>query len=379
MVLLLLLLLLLFCCDVERNGRISLSQKLGTISHNVNTRTDRWNAAEGEKPLPNTSPTAGCSLAWRLFPDRSRRRLAASDLSLRRFRIRSRKRLAASNLSLLSSRCPCSHQVPFWFTRWAFQILGLLPVMYCRASLILRPAAGAAALSPRISRHGLYDLYSSLSESPEELECDRLQACFSRWWISHIFLFGSSYRSRFRSVLRLWLVSVCFSVSHCDVDQPSRDPGSAPFHAQIQKCLLAFSICRARTTICSVLEPHSSVTSAPSLRSCSCRALLVCLHLKSSSSTHKPNRSRVAILRCTLLSQFSRASGRIVQVVPIPFHVLQIPAVEFVFVVQLLSHERVASIVLSTPMYHPATVHHLLCPVCHRDLSICADLHSLVC
>ena len=36
------------------------------------------------------------------------------------------------------------------------------------------------------------------------------------------------------------IISTCAGwVSHCDVDQPSRDPGSKPLHAQIQRCLLA--------------------------------------------------------------------------------------------------------------------------------------------
>ena len=129
-------------------------------------------------------------------------------------------------------------------------------------------------------------------------------------------------------------------------------------------------------------------------------SLLLCLHLGSSPSLHIPSRSCVAILHCTQLRQFSRASGRIVQVVPTPGPPALSSCVRLCG--PALSHKRVASIVSSAPTLLPATlmgsacalrsaacvggvvispraaVHHLLSPVRQRDRLICADLHSRV-
>ena len=114
---------------------------------------------------------------------------------------------------------------------------------------------------------------------------------------------------------------------------------------------MGLSIRPSRTTICSALVPHtrppqrlpvfaavhallmelrSLILEGELLQSSACcgplpiglsqvsLSLLVCLHLGSSSSLHKPSRSCVACLHCTLFSQISRASGRIVQAVPTP-------------------------------------------------------------
>ena len=116
----------------------------------------------------------------------------------------------------------------------------------------------------RISHHGLYDLYSFLSKSPERLECDRLHVCSIRWY---------------SSVARAAAVSGLFCASGWYLYASGSRTGmsisglgiQAPGHFTLRSRSDSwhFHSSSSYHHLLSAGTAHSSPTSAPSLRSCS--------------------------------------------------------------------------------------------------------------
>ena len=162
-----LLLLLLFCYTVNRNGEISQSQRLGTVSRSAHTRADRWNARKEknfcQKPLqekqlgadphgvtfPTDRPGAWLHAICRCSPRCSPR--VRSEGSSSAFPIRFlffAFQMSLPCLGFAPRSQDCIPQLPAAVAR-----ASATPVfrVYSRACRILRPTAGAAVRSPRIT------------------------------------------------------------------------------------------------------------------------------------------------------------------------------------------------------------------------------------
>ena len=129
--------------------------------------------------------------------------------------------------------------------------------MYARACLPLRAAR---------RRRRSVSSQAMAAAAMASMTCTSKSPSGSNVIISTHAPFVSGYRAFFSLVARAKAVSglrcasgwyPCASWSLTDVEQPSRDKGSGPLHAQIQKCLLAFPLAQLVTTICSALVPHT--------------------------------------------------------------------------------------------------------------------------
>ena len=124
----------------------------------------------------------------------------------------------------------------------------------------------------RISRHGLYDLSSFLSGSPEGLECDRLHASFVRGYLFFFLLAARAAAVTGLCCASDWYLSASGSLTVMSISS-LRIQALGHFTLRSRSASWHFHSSSSYHHLLSSGTAHPPSTSAPSLRSWSGRAL----------------------------------------------------------------------------------------------------------